>query len=152
MTNAKPELVTWKRFDLQITEHPYSSSSVRMIETVNGSYALHSEIFALISQLTADRDAFERDLKHVRSMAGKSRGELEATLEAAEKRVKELVGECVGLIRENHGVHDLTASNKLLSERVAVLEGDLLKVTKRRDNWKLRWQKLRRARTALEGK
>lgn len=40
-----------------------------------------------IAKLVAERDALQSDLKHLRSMAGQSRGELETALTACQKQV-----------------------------------------------------------------
>lgn len=53
-------LVKWKRFD-------YSITNERMIETVNGSFTLHSEVMRTITRLEEERDAARDALEHDRS-------------------------------------------------------------------------------------
>lgn len=142
--NPTPELVTWKRFD-------YSITNERFIETVNGSFVLHSEAAATISRLTAERDATSREWRmYKRAMAAEQRvKELEAeryelacvicggedapglldslTVEQIEQVHADNLAFTAAAQENDYGmVRDMydaeRASNELLSERVAVLD------------------------------
>lgn len=104
--NPTPDLVTWKRFEVQIIEHPYSSSEVRWVETANGSYVLHSEAAATIARLTAERDG------------------LEARLISCDANLTHTLKEYTEMTLQRDRAN---RSNKLLSERIATKDEALAK-------------------------
>lgn len=128
----KPDVVTWKRFDLQIIEHPYSSSSVRMIETVNGTYALHSEAAATIARLTTERDAAVNSEFATNVNAASSVKAERQRAEAAERERDRWhrIAMDAGVITHTDGTtsHPMRAELATLREQVAAKDRALAKI------------------------